>query len=220
MKDCDGRTGIASCERVEPYTRTVQDFNNVCMTPGDRARAMVGAANAALGAAGVPATQVQMTAGTGAAGAFGFKSWQMKVDPTQFDDVNVVDPGLAADAANTVYHESRHTEQWFRMAQRRAGLGESAALIAKTMGIPADIAARAAANPILQCDLAEHEAAQFDTSIYGAGAAHRDHVLGGPHWNQAAYCALPEEADAWKTGAEVTHAYPDGADDRHLELCR
>ncbi|MFD1044751.1 ATP-binding cassette domain-containing protein, partial [Kibdelosporangium lantanae] len=41
------------------------------------------------------------------------------------------------DLANTVYHEARHTEQWFMIARYLSGQGYSAAGIASTMGIPA-----------------------------------------------------------------------------------
>ena len=217
---CEGQSGLASCDNVLPYTQAVQQYNNVCMTPGDRAQAMVAAANTALGNDGVPANTLNATGADGNAGTFGFDTWQMNVDPTAFDDSRMVDPAQAADAANTVYHESRHTEQWYQMAQMRAGLGDSPDQISSTMGIPASIAQQASANPTLQCDASEYAAEQNYQSVYGSGAAHREAVLGASPMDQASYCALPEEADAWRTGAEVSYNYPGGVDQRNLQNCQ
>jgi hypothetical protein len=217
---CADQTGIASCNDVLPYTQAVQQFNNVCMAPADRAQAMVGAANTALGNEGVPANTLDATGANGNAGQFAFQNWKMKVDPTAFDDSKMLDPATAADAANTVYHESRHTEQWYNMAQMRAGMGDSAAQLSSTMGIPANIAQQAAANPMLACNAQEYQAEQDYNSVYGAGAAHRGQVLTQQPMNQAQYCALPEEADAWRTGAEVTYSYPGGVDARNLQNCQ
>ncbi len=35
----------------------------------------------------------------------------------------------AADIVDTIFHEARHAEQWYRMAQMRAGRGRTAAQI-------------------------------------------------------------------------------------------
>jgi hypothetical protein len=216
---CEDQTGIAQCSDVQPFTQAAQQVNNVCMTPGDRAQAMVDAANVSLGNEGVPANTLNATGANGNAGQFGFSNWQMKVDPAAFDDSKMVDPVLAADAANTVYHESRHTEQWYEMARMRAGLGDSSDQLSSTMGIPANIAAQASANPMVQCDATEVQAEQDYDSVYGAGATNRNQVLSNTSTNHAAYCALPEEADAWRTGAEVSYSYPGGVDARNLQNC-
>lgn len=216
---CDGQTGLASCDNVLPYTQTVQQYNNVCMAPADRAQAMVNAANVALANDGVPLNTLDPTGANGNAGQFAFRNWNMQVDPTAFDDNNIINPANAADAANTVYHEARHTEQWYEMARLRAGLGDSPAQIASTMGIPPNVAQQASSNPILQCDATEQRAEQNYESVYGSGAAHRSQVLTQQPMNQAQYCALPEEADAWRTGATVTYNYPGGVDARNLQNC-
>src|SRR5207248_8108682 len=129
-----------------------QQYNNVCMAPEDRAQAMVNAANVALTNEGVPTNTLDATGAGGNAGQFGFDKWNMQVDPTAFDDSKMIDPVQAADAANTVYHESRHTEQWYNMAQLRAGLGDTPDQIASTMGIPADVAEQASQNAYNSCN--------------------------------------------------------------------
>jgi hypothetical protein len=206
---------------VLPYTQQVQSYNNVCMAPADRAQAMVNSANQSLNNTGVPSNTLNPTGANGNAGTFGFQNWQMNVDPTAFTDDKMMDPATAADAANTVYHESRHTEQWYNMAQMRAGMGDTPQQLASTMGIPQNIADQAAANPMLQCNAQENQAEQNYDSVYGAGAQHRNQVLNASPMPQNQYCALPEEADAWRTGAEVSYNYPGGIDpNRNLQNCQ
>lgn len=217
---CEDKTGLASCNNVLPYTAAVQQYNTVCMTPGDRAQAMVNSANTALANDGVPPNTLNATGANGNAGTFDSQNWQMNVDPTAFGDGKMQNAADAADAANTVYHESRHTEQWYQMAQMRAGLGDSADQLTSSMRVPADVAAQAAANPTLQCDASEAQAEQNYDSVYGTGKAHRDQVLTTTPMNQGQYCALPEEADAWSTGAEVSNSYPGGVDQRNLQNCQ
>jgi hypothetical protein len=106
-----------------------------------------------------------------------------------------------------VYHEARHSEQWFRMARNRAGLGATAADIASVMSIPQWVADLAVLNPIRECNPAEFEAEQWYQSIYGADAAHRNAVLGDIDNRYDEYRALPEESDAWGTGSDVTNEY-------------
>jgi hypothetical protein len=72
---------------------------------------------------GVPAYAVAFKSTLGAAaGQFDFPTWTMDVGKTPFEGAN---PGLAtvAELSNYVIHESRHCEQWFRMARRTAGKG-------------------------------------------------------------------------------------------------
>jgi hypothetical protein len=217
---CEGQTGIASCNDVLPFTQQVQQYNNVCMDPADRAQAMVSAANQALVNEGVPPNTLDATGANGNAGQFNFPNWNMQVDPTAFDDSRMVDPANAADAANTVYHESRHTQQWWDMATMRAGLGDTPDQLVSTMGIPQDVAEQAAQHPTLASDARENQAEQDYESVYGSGAAARNQTLSDTATNRAQYCSLPEEADAWRTGAEVSYNYPGGVDARNLQNCQ
>jgi len=108
--------------------------------------------------------------------------------------------------ADTVYHEARHAEQWYRMAQMRAGQGRTAAQIATEMGIPARIAAVAAGAPLARGSMDALIADGWYQSVYGSGSAHRERVL-GPTGTYDEYMNLPEESDAWRVGGAVTEAY-------------
>ena len=108
---------------------------------------------------------------------------------------------------SSVYHEARHAEQWFRMARERIGLGATVEQTATQMGIPSWVVDWAALDPITQCDASQYESEQWYQSVYGEGRAHRENVLSDTTANYDAYRALPEEADAWKTGDAVTQEY-------------
>jgi hypothetical protein len=215
---CADQYGLASCNDVLPYTQSAEQLNNVCMPANDRAAAMVAAANAALASEGVPPSTLDPTGTQSDDASFDSQSWKLQVTPGDYDDSRMIDPANAAEAANVVYHESRHTEQSYDMARMRAGLGDTSAQLSSTMHIPAGVAEQAAANPMVQCDEREIRAEQNYDSEYGAGAANFAQAESGT--NAAAYCALPEEADAWRTGSEVTYLYPGGVDARNLQNCQ
>jgi hypothetical protein len=100
------------------------------------------------------------------------------------------------------------------MAQLQAGMGKSPEEIAEEMQIPLAVAQSAAANPILESNEAEHEAEQWHESVYGAGSTHREEVLnnedseaGVSRDRREDSFQLPEEADAWWSGGQVTQQY-------------
>lgn len=81
--------------------------------------------------------------------------------------------------AATVYHEARHAEQYFRMAQMLAGQNDklTAAEIGAQIGVPAYVAAAAMQAKILPND----PAAKFGQKMFddraGKGAEHNRHTL-------------------------------------------
>lgn len=115
-----------------------------------RADALVDAANKRLTEAGVPPI-VKAVLYTGDSpsekGAFHFPEWTTKLNRLLLNQPGL-DQAAAADLANTVYHETRHSEQWFMMARLRAGQGLLPAAIAAELNIPGEIAIAAKASPI------------------------------------------------------------------------
>jgi hypothetical protein len=108
----------------------------------------------------------------------------------------------AGDVVDTVYHEARHCEQWFRMAQMRAGQGLSAKAIADEMSIPLAIALRAVAHPIARGTVAAAIAEGWFDSFYGSGKAHNSEVIArasaaadAVHKAQAAFDKNPTPAN-------------------------
>lgn len=99
-----------------------------------------------------PCKAVYSTSGT--AGAFDRTTWTIEMNTADFSqrpDVSKVgdlDQGEVAEVVDTIYHEARHAEQAFRIAQMQAEQGKTAEEIEKGLSIPAEVAAVAAANPL------------------------------------------------------------------------
>ena len=174
------------------------DFTTLT-TPAQRSAAIARLANDQLRQAGVPAVTFTVQNMT-ALGEFDFGTWSMTLGQAALAVANPTQAQLD-DIANTVYHEARHAEQWFNMAQLRAGQGRTAAEIAAEMFIPAHIAAAAVADPIAPGSAKALIAQNWYDGIYGAGRANRNRVLNSG--TNAEYRALPEEHDAWRVGDEL-----------------
>jgi hypothetical protein len=146
-------------------------------TREQRAEAMAKIANDRLAFVGVPpVAHVVKALGGAEAGSFNFENWTLQLDKEIFEKAVLTDED-AADMAETVYHEARHAEQWFMMAQMRAGQGLSAAGIAEEMTIPARIAALAKAKPLARGSMEALEAFGWFDNIYGSGRERRRAVL-------------------------------------------
>lgn len=200
-------TGIQEPANIAQYVHEVWGEANSCMSPDDRANAVVGHVNEQLTAVGVPNVGWHFDASKGGNAEFDFSTWQMALGdtPYQMDVADNASPDQQAWQVSSVYHEARHAEQWFRMARERIGLGATPEQAAQVMGIPLSIAQWAAYDPITQCDASQYEAEEWYQSVYGAGSAHREATLGDVQHHYQDYRNLPEEHDAWATGDAVTN---------------
>jgi len=202
-------TGIENPAEVHQFVEETYGGAVSSMSAENRASQVMQAVNERLAAAGVPHVDWSWGSDPGNAGQFHYRTWSMGLGRTPFDPATYEVGHVAdhADLLDTVYHEARHSEQWFRQARERAGLGATAAQIVETTHIPQHIADAAVADPITQSDKSQYEAEQWYQSIYGSGAHHRDEVLSDVDNHYQEYRDLPEEADAWKAGGEVTGEY-------------
>ena len=170
------------------------------LTPAGRGLELGRLANEHLAAAGVPAMSFKTESKSAVSGAFDFRVWQMsvglealrKAQPTRDEAAKLVD---------TVYHEARHAEQWFRMAQMRAGRGLSAAAIAAEMTIPPRIAELAVAAPLVRGSMQAVIAEGWFDSAYGAGREHRNAALTRAEADEEAFLAAQARFDKDKTPA-------------------
>jgi hypothetical protein len=145
-------------------------------TAEQRRDRLVALVNERLAAAGVPAVTPAFDANPNNDGSFDFPTWRMLIGrgPLGGDTISLDD---AKEIADTVYHEARHTEQWYRMAQLRAAQGLSAAAVATELGIPARIATQAKADPLVRGSMLAVIAQGWWDSVYGTGSQHREAVL-------------------------------------------
>lgn len=170
------------------------------------------------------------------AGQLGIATWQLKLGKKAFSAAAVTD-AEAADVADTVYHESRHAEQWHRMARLQAGKKKTADEIQKSMGIPARVAQDAAKEPLEAGGAEAKEADTWWESVYGSKAKDRNTVLknlrpldDAVDKAQAAYDKIKSDPavsadkksealkawtgayDKWKENIDKYHALPEEAD--------
>lgn len=237
--------GLAESKKEGEYVKEAKQVQTdwaKLKTADERAKALAAAVNKQLTASGVPAANYALADLGDDSGQFDFATWTLSLGKKPFSQPTVTD-AEAADMADTVYHESRHCQQWFMMAQLRAGQGKSAQDIATELGIPNNIASAAVAKPLKHGSMEALQAKGFYESVYGSGSTHRENVLTGLDKKgeelhkaeeaakknptkeneaklkkiQAEYEALyrqyrdlPEEADAWRVGGQITSQYTAG----------
>ena len=86
-------------------------------------------------------------------GSFGRTTWTIAMNPKKFTTtgatkVSEITQADLAELVDTVYHEARHSEQYFRIARIQAGQKKTAEQIKTGMSIPADVAKAAFENPM------------------------------------------------------------------------
>lgn len=219
-------TGIASRVAIGRFNTAARTLTAEWdkLDVNGRGQKLGSAANAELKAAQVPETVIQVKVLPTNAGEFGFAGWTLDLNENLFQRPTIVPP-LPASVADTVYHEARHCEQWYRMAQLEAGKGKDGAAIAQALSIPKRVGDLAAASPLQGTSAEGREAQTWYDSIYGAlppattaaarQAAYDKAMASYAIWQRLngeydvlyrAYRALPEEADAWATGGAAGDA--------------
>jgi len=206
-------SGMAEQGAVEEYAaaaRAAIDADWATLSPDGRAQAILDKVNDQATAAGFPPMgKIVHAMDAQTYGQFDFTTWSIEVNQALVSLPTLTEE-QATDLVDTMYHEGRHGEQWFRMAQLMAGQGKTADEIVDEMGIPNDKAALAVADPIAPGSMEALIADGWFQSVYGTQSAHREFVL-GPGGTYAQYRNLPEESDAWRVGSSVRDAYELGA---------
>lgn len=216
-------TGIRTTSATNHYAQAVFDYANATgnqtKTIAQFKTMLADSVNTELrGAGSHPITIVN--GAPGASGEFDFAIWAIELnEATAFPSATTVADlthDQVSETANTIYHEARHSEQWFRIARNRAGkalaqnatAGErqtAAATIANDMGIPANVALEACNRPLYASwgarfgggtDQKVAEAEAWEASIYGVNSTYRDEiVLGDFNDNVEKLNALLQEAN-------------------------
>jgi hypothetical protein len=156
------------------------------LTVDERIAELIRLVNTHLATAGVPAVAPNPQ-DTLNLGEFNFPDWTMIVG-RQAMAIEQPDLAQAKDFVNTIYHEARHAEQWFRIAQLRclqrrrrnpkASDDQIARAVATELGIPKNIADEAVKPAPFALGSMDALIAQgwFD-SVYGSGSARRERIL-------------------------------------------
>lgn len=187
--DLDGLRSEAS---IEDYVNDTYGTAHSSMDPEEQLAALATAANEQLAAAGVPYVPIAFgDAGTNWA-IFDWRPWAVTVNRDLY--VKAQESGEAAENMDTIYHESRHGEQWWTIGRLLAGLYDmdGAAINAHTE-LNLDIANQAAADPILESNTQTAAAIAWYEQTFGVSPV-------------PAGVDRPREADAGATGGSVKRA--------------
>ena len=204
------QVGLDRDSEVQAYIADMQslqqDWPN--LTPDQRLERINEALNTRLEAAGVPPVRITAGAAGNASGVYNFTTHSIGVDIELLNQPTITTEQIQG-LSNTFYHEGRHAEQWFDMARLQVARGEDPS----NMGLPQSVIDAARAAPPIDPESQEGRfvAAMYE-SVYGAGGADRNDVLGklnnGDYSVYELYRALPEEADAWRVGGKVENLWP------------
>lgn len=181
--------GLRSEESIAGYVDDTYGTAHSSMDPDQQLDALAAAANEQLAAAGVPWVPIAFgDAGTNWA-IFDWRPWAVTVNRDLY--VKAQENGEAVENMDTIYHESRHSEQWWTIGRLLAGLyGMDGAAINTRTGLNLDIANLAAADPILQSNTKTAAAIAWYEQNYGVSPV-------------PAGVDPPREADAGATGGSV-----------------
>ena len=164
----------------------------------------------------------------GLSGQFDFGPWNLQVSTNMaMGRVGQSPVPVIAELGDTITHEARHCEQWYRMArllaaERRAkGLLVDGREISQRLGIDNMAVCQQAAAAAPLTGIEKSEAEEWYGSVYGSQSSFRDQTYAtklkstglntGADWQQSQFTryqrALAEEEDAWSTGAELQRLY-------------
>jgi hypothetical protein len=202
-------SGLEADKQLGDYVDEVADIldNWVDLEDAEgRVEALMEALNKQLDESEVPESEFTIDNLSGSLAEFDFAIWSIALDRGAFDADAPTNEEMV-DAANTVYHEGRHAEQWYRMAQMLAGQGKKANKIADMMGIPVEQANEAVGDPLPPDSMEALMANGWYQSVYGVNARHREAVF-------KELTAADKELEA---AQKAVNANPSGANQKRLK---
>lgn len=146
------------------------------LTADQRSRRLQDLVDARAAASGFPSPQVAADSLGGPNGVLRFPTWQVVVDKKLVNSPALSDSQAAA-LGDTLYHETRHAEQWYQIARRQAAEGIAPAEIARRTQMPVAVTKQAATQPIAANDPGRACADAMYESVYGSGRGHRNTTL-------------------------------------------
>lgn len=121
-------------------------------------------------------------------GELRFTDWSIAINPALVWSDKLT-PTQAASLGDTVFHETRHAEQWNVIARRQAATGLTAEQIRGQLGVTKAVAKDAAAHPLATSDPRRACADALHTSVYGANSAARGSTLSNLQTESSQYAA-------------------------------
>lgn len=156
----------------------------------DRLQAMV---DARAASAGFPAPDVTTPEELGRQnGELNFKEWEIAINPSLVRSERL-SAEQTAELGDTLYHETRHAEQWSLIAKRQAGEGLAADQIRYGLYVPDNVATDAVKRPLARSDSRRPCADALYKSIYGAGRVARNATIDNLQKHGKAYALANQE---------------------------
>jgi hypothetical protein len=222
-----GLRQVACLNRIVAAMRAVEG-TWTSLLPKQRTEAIANAVLAELRLILVAPPQLEVAIFPGLSGQFDFGPWKLQVDQGMaVGKVGQSPIAKIAELGDTITHEARHCEQWYRMArllaaERRAkGILVDGREIGKRLGINNMAVCNQAAGAAPLMGIEKTEAEDWYNSVYGSQASFREQTYStqlrptglqtGSDWQGSKFAryqrALAEEEDAWSTGTELQNLY-------------
>jgi len=170
---------MSSQAQVELFADDMVDLQREWpqLPPADRIQRLQTIVDTRASAVGFPPPDVTAPWGLGAtSGQLNFRDWEVAINPGLLKS-DSLSPKQAAELGNTLYHETRHAEQWSLMARRQAAEGCAAAQIHTELALPGRIARDAAQRPLPASDPRRPCADALYKSVYGEDGTARNRTL-------------------------------------------
>jgi hypothetical protein len=166
------RIGLAQDNELDTFSAEARELlaNPQGRTDEQVAQALCDQLNTRLSNLNIPQVRVDTTQQVGGRGVFDFRAWELRLDQRQFTDPALRD---MTKTASTVYHEGRHAEQYFRIAQMLAGRGRSARAIHAETQIEQTTVDAAVQNPLQRGTMEAVIAEGWYDSLFGAAGVAR-----------------------------------------------
>ena len=222
-----GLRSLAALNRIVAAMRALEGTWS-SMLPKQRSEAIANAVLAELRTLMIPVPQLEVGIFPGLAGQFDFGPWKLQVD----QGMAVAKVGQSpvpkiAELGDTITHEARHCEQWYRMARllaaerRGKGILVDGREIGQRLGINNQVVCNQAAAAPALIGIEKIEAEEWYASVYGSQSSFRSQTYStslrstgsqmGTAWQGSQFAryqrALAEEEDAWSTGTELQNLY-------------
>jgi uncharacterized Zn-binding protein involved in type VI secretion len=212
---CSGK-GMATPKNEAEFAKGMKGLQKQWpkMTPAERQAALGTLANKELAKSGVPTVGInpnQALSGTATSGQLDFPTWNLDVNPDLMKSATLSD-AQTQELGDTVFHESRHAEQWYLIARNQAAT-KTPAQITHDTAIPATVTAAAKKAPMTKADPMAACAQTMEDSVYGKNSAHRDKVLTDMPKKDAALQAAQAKNKAVQANAASTAAQKKAAQD-------
>jgi len=191
---CQG-IGMSSSAEVDAFADDMAKLQDEwpSLKGADRLARLQTMVDARAASAGFPAPGIIAPEGLGGRyGELRFNQWRIAINRSLVTSERL-SPEQTAQLGETLYHETRHAEQWSLIAKRQAGEGLTPNQMRNTLYVPEKVATDAATQPLLPTDPRRPCADALHKSIYGADRHARNMTITNLEEHGQAYASASEE---------------------------